>query len=389
MIPIRYNIRSLAVRKTTTIATALGVGLVVFVLASSQMLSNGIRNTLGKSGDAQRAIVIRKGADNEMASNLETRIVNLVTAAPGVKHGPSGAPLGVGELVLVIALDKPGTNGQIANVGLRGVTSNVFEFRKQTKIIEGRAARPGADEVVIGAKLNHQFKGLEVGKSFELKKNLNMKVVGVFAAEGSSQESEIWCDVDIVRSAFGRDGYVSSITVELESPSKFDAFRNTMERDRQLGLQALAEPVYYEKQSEGTAMLVTTLGSAIVFFFSVGAIIGAMITMYAAVAHRRREVGTLRALGFSRFTILSSFLLEAVVLALIGGGAGALASLAMGLVKFSMMNFASWSEITFTFDPSPKILINAVLLGGAMGVLGGLLPAIRAANTSPVEAMRD
>jgi putative ABC transport system permease protein len=182
---------------------------------------------------------------------------------------------------------------------------------------------------------------------------------------------------------------VSSVTVELESPAKFDGFRTAMESDRQLGLQAQAEPVYYEKQSEGTAQLVTWLGRAIVFFFSVGAIIGAMITMYAAVSHRRREVGTLRALGFSRFTILSSFLLEAVMLALIGGVTGALASLAMGMVKFSMMNFNSWSEMTFSFDPAPSILAGAVALGGAMGVLGGLLPAVRAARTSPVEAMRD
>lgn len=389
MIPIRYNIRSLAVRKTTTIATALGVALVVFVLASSQMLSNGIRNTLGRSGDAQRAIVLRKGADNELSSSLESRLVNLVLSAPGVKKSASGAPLGIGELMLVIALDKPGTGGQIANVGLRGVTANVFDFRKSTKIIEGRQARPGADEVVIGQRLNHQFKGLAVGQSFEMKKNLTVQVVGVFASQGSSQESEIWCDLDILRSAFGREGYVSSITVELESPSKLDAFRTNMERDRQLGLQALAEPVYYEKQSESTAMLVTSLGAAIVFFFSIGAIIGAMITMYAAVAHRKREVGTLRALGFSRLTILSSFLLEAVVLALIGGTAGALASLAMGFVKFTMMNFNSWSEITFSFDPTPAILMGSVGLGGAMGVFGGLLPAIRASRVSPVEAMRD
>jgi len=389
MIPISYNIRSLAVRKTTTIATALGIALVVFVLASAEMLTNGIRNTLGKSGDAQRAVVLRKGADNELSSNIEKRIVSLILSAPGVKHDASGVPLGVGEILMVIALDKASGSEQMSNVGLRGIPSHGFAFRKQAKLVAGRAARQGADEVVIGERLRGQFKGLDIGQSFEIKKNLAMKVVGVFSAEGSSQESEIWCDVDIVSSAFGREGDVSSVTVELESPSKFDVFRSTMEHDRQLGLQALSEPVYYEKQSESTASLVTALGSAIVFFFSLGAIIGAMITMYAAVAHRRREVGTLRALGFSRVTILSSFLLEAVMLALIGGTAGALASLAMGFVKFSMMNFNSWSEVTFSFDPSPAIIVRAVLLGGVMGVIGGLMPALRAARTSAVEAMRD
>jgi len=388
MIPIRYNIRSLAVRKTTTIATALGIALVVFVLSASQMLSNGIRNTLGKSGDAQRAMVLRKGADNEMSSSIELRLVNLILGAPGVKKDPSGAPRGLAELLVVIALNK-GTEGQVSNVTLRGTPDNVFEIRQTAKLVKGRMAQPGADEVMIGERLLGQFQGMELGQSFEIKKNLKMKVVGTFEDDGSSHESEIWCGVDIVRSAFGREGYVSSVTADLESPAKFDAFKIAMERDKQLGLQALPEPVYYEKQSEGTAMLVTALGGAIVFFFSIGAIIGAMITMYAAVAHRKREVGTLRALGFSRFTILVSFLLESVILALIGGAVGALASLAMGFVKFSMMNFNSWSEITFSFDPAPDILIGAVMLGGLMGILGGLFPAVRAARTSPVEAMRD
>lgn len=289
----------------------------------------------------------------------------------------------------MIALEKPGQTELISNVTLRGVSDNVFSFRNKARIVEGRPAKPGSHEVVIGQRLRGQFKGLQLGEKFELKKNLMVETVGVFEAEGSSSESEIWCDVDLVRSAFGREGLLSSVLVELESPTKFDAFKNAMERDKQLGLQALPEVQYYEAQSEGTASLVTWLTGVVVFFFSIGAIIGATITMYAAVAHRKREVGTLRALGFSRLTIMSSFLLESVILALIGGIAGALASLAMGMVKFSMMNFNSWSEITFSFDPTPGILGGAVLVGGIMGVLGGIFPAFRAARTSPVEAMRD
>jgi putative ABC transport system permease protein len=389
MIPIRYNLRSLAVRKTTTFATAAGIALVVFVLSSSQMLSNGIRNTLGRAGSEDHAMVLRKGADNEMSSNLETRLINLIYAAPGVKRDESGQPLGVSELQVVIALEKPNTGGQVSNVSVRGTTDNVFQFRSHAKVVEGRALQPGADEAIIGARLRGQFDGLELGQSFEIKKNLKLKVVGIFEAEGSAQESEIWTDVDILRGAFGREGLVSSVTVALESPSKLDAFRVAMESDKQLGLQALSEPAYYEKQSEGTAGLVTFLGGAIVFFFSVGAIIGAMITMYAAVAHRKREVGTLRALGFSRTTILVSFLLEAVLLSLLGGLVGSLASLAMGFVRFKMMNFNSWSEITFSFDPAPEIIVSALVLGGVMGVLGGLFPAIQASRTSPVEAMRE
>jgi putative ABC transport system permease protein len=389
MIPITYNLRSLAVRKTTTIATALGIGLVVFVLASSQMLANGIRNTLGKSGRPNHAIVLRKGADNELSSNLETRLVNLILAAPGVEKDSAGKPQGVGEVLLVIALDKAGTSGQVSNVTLRGVPDNLLEFNKDIHIVSGTPARAGADEVIIGKRLEGQFKGLKVGESFEIKKNRRVKVVGIFEADGSSRESEILGDIELVRSSFGREGLVSSVTVALESPAKFESFKSAMEHDKQLGLQAIAQPAYYQKQSEGTSTLVTFLGGAIVFFFSVGATIGAMITMYAAVSHRKREIGTLRALGFSRMTVLSSFLLEAILLTVIGGALGALASLGMGFVHFSMMNMNSWSEITFSFDPSLAIVLTAVMVGGFMGVFGGLLPALQAARISPTEAMRD
>jgi putative ABC transport system permease protein len=269
------------------------------------------------------------------------------------------------------------------------VSDNVLSFRDQVKIVAGRPARPGSHEVIVGKRLRGQFRGLDIGEKFEIKKNLMVETVGVFEGNGSSSESEIWGDVDLVRSAFGREGMLSSVVVELESPLKFDAFKAAMERDKQLGLQAFPEIAYYEQQSEGTSKLVTWLTGVVVIFFSIGAIIGATITMYAAVAHRQREIGTLRALGFSRLTIMSSFLLEAVILALLGGVAGAIASLAMGFVKFSMMNMTSWSEISFSFDPTPGILATAVLVGGLMGVLGGLFPAFRASRVSPVEAMRD
>ena len=389
MIPITYNLRSLAVRKTTTIATALGIALVVFVLASSRMLANGIHNTLGKSGHADHAIVLRKGSENELSSNIESRLVNLILAAPGVQRAASGKPQGVAEVVVVIALEKAGTIGQVANVTLRGVPEDLLEFNKDIRVVSGAAARAGADEVIIGKRIAGQFQGLKLGESFEIKKNRPVKVVGIFEADGSSRESEILADVELVRSSFGREGLVSSVTVALESPSKFDTFKAAMEHDKQLGLQAFTQPGYYQKQSEGTATLVTFLGGAIVFFFSVGATIGAMITMYAAVSHRKREIGTLRALGFSRRTVLSSFLLEAVLLTVIGGALGALASLGMGFVHFSMMNMSSWSEITFSFDPTIAIVLSAVMVGGFMGVFGGLLPALQAARISPTEAMRD
>lgn len=192
-----------------------------------------------------------------------------------------------------------------------------------------------------------------------------------------------------MRAAFGRPGEVSSITVKLSSPSSLDVFAASMEHDKQLGLQVWRESEYYEKQSEGTTKFVRFLGTAIVFFFSVGAMIGAMITMYAAVANRRREIGTLRALGFSQFQVLTSFLFEAFLLASLGGLFGVVASLGMTFVEFSMMNFATWSDVVFSFEPTPKILGSALVSGGLMGIAGGFLPAIRAARTSPLIAMRD
>ncbi len=387
MIPITYNLRSLMVRKATTVATVLGIGLVVFVLSSALMLSNGIKRTLGRSGRTDRAMVLRKGSDAELSSSIETPTIGLILAAPGVKKDPAGVPLGIGEVVAVIALDKLGTDG-VSNVQVRGVPDNVMRFHKDVQVVAGRPARSGTDEVIIGQRLRGRFRGLDLEQSFDLRKNRPAKVVGVFQDGGSSFESEVWADLDTLRAAFGREGLVSSVRVQLESPASFDAFAATLSADKQLGLDTFREDHYYEKQSEGTAMFVTVLGVLIAVIFSIGAMIGAMITMYSSIAGREREIGTLRALGFSRGGILASFLLESVVLALAGGALGVSASLLMGFVKFSMINFSSWSEVVFSFTPTPGILFTAVVFAGGMGLLGGFFPAVRAARTSPVRAMR-
>lgn len=388
MIPIAYNLRSLAVRRTTTLASVLGIGLVVFVLAGALMLSAGIQQTLGKSGKSDIAIVLRKGSDAEMASSIESPTMALILSAPGVKKDAAGSPLGIGELLVVATMDKVGVDG-VSNVQIRGVPENVAQFRSGMTIVDGRAARPGTDEVVIGQRLRGRFKGLDLGQSFELRKNRQAQVVGVFSLEGSSHESEIWADLDTMRQVFGRSGLYSSVRVQLQSPSQFDAFEAVIEGDKALGLDALREDRYYEKQSEGTSIFVTGLGVVIAIIFSIGAMIGAMITMYASIASRSREIGTLRALGFSRGAILVSFLLEALALALSGGLLGIVLSLCLGTVRFSMMNFASWSEIVFSFAPTPGILLSALLFAGGMGLCGGLFPALRATRISPLSAMRD
>ncbi len=384
MIPVSYNFRNLAVRKTTTAAAVLGLALVVFIFASVQMLANGVVKTLGRAADADVAVVLRKGATSEMESSIEDPSVNLVLADQAL--GQIAGPRGAAELVMVVLLEKVGTTG-VSNAMIRGVKSESMPLRKSMKIVEGRAPNPGADEGIVGKAIRGRFKGLDVDQSFEIKKNRMLKVVGVFEDQGSSNESEVWTDIDVVRTAFRREGFVSSIRARV-TPAAFDGFRASIESNRALNLQVLKESQYYEKQSENTSIFIRAMGTVIAVFFSFGAMLGAMITMHAAVANRQREIGTLRALGFGRFTILLSFLFESIVLALIGGVIGAAASIAMGLVRFSMVNFASWSEIVFKFEPTGGIIVGALIFATVMGLVGGLLPAIRAARISPVDAMR-
>jgi putative ABC transport system permease protein len=290
---------------------------------------------------------------------------------------------------MVISAELIDVPGQMANVLVRGVPDEARKIRPEIRIVGGRPNQPGTNEIIIGKRIRGKFKNIDLGGTFEINKNRPANVVGIFESGGSSFESEAWGDLDTVRAAFGRPGEVSSITVKLASRSSLDAFAASMEHDKQLGLQVLRESDYYEKQSEGTTKFVKFLGRTIVFFFSVGAMIGAMITMYAAVANRRREIGTLRALGFSQFQVLASFLFEAFFLAFLGGVVGAAASLGMTFVGFSMMNFATWSEVVFSFEPTVPILVTALIGGGMMGIVGGFLPAVRAARTSPLVAMRD
>jgi putative ABC transport system permease protein len=386
MVPIKYNIRNLVVRKRTTAAAAFGLALVVFVFACALMLAHGIEKTLGRTASPDVAIVLRKGSDAELSSGIEDKHVNLVLAQ-AAQVGASKKPAGVGEVLAVILLEKFGAGG-VSNVTVRGVTEDVLAFRPTVKVVEGKAPNPGSDEAMIGASIRGRFKGLDLGQSFELKKNRSVKVVGVFADEGSSFESEVWTDVHITRQAFGREGYVSSIRVRLDSPSKFDAFKALVEQDRQLGLVASRESDFFEKQSAQTAVFLKVLGGLIAMFFGVGAMIGATITMNAQVAGRAREIGTLRALGFSRSSILFSFLIESLVLALAGGAIGAIAAIGMKAVKITMLNANTWSEIVFGFEPTPRILVSSLVLAAVMGLFGGFLPAIRAARVSPVEAMR-
>jgi putative ABC transport system permease protein len=387
MVPVSYSVRNLLVRRTTTAATALGIGLVVFVFASVLMLGAGLKRAMGRSGSDDVAIVMRAGSDAELSSGIELPAAGLVMASPEVRVRPDGRPDAVGEVVGVLALDRAGGDG-VSNVQVRGVPDDVYRFRPTVRVVAGRAAAPGSDEVVVGAAIRGRFRGVELGQSFEIKKNRRVRVVGVLEDRGSSFESEVWGDIDTVRSAFGREALVSSVRARLRSAGQLDAFKRAIETNPQLGLTVKRESVYYEDLAQGTTKFLTILGLMIAFFFSAGAMIGAMITMHASVAQRSREIGTLRALGFSRRSILASFLFESVVLSLVGGAVGALASLAMGLVRFNIVNFATWSEVVFTFVPTPAIVVSSLVFAALMGLLGGFFPAVRAARMNVLDALR-
>jgi putative ABC transport system permease protein len=387
MVPLSYSVRNLRVRATTTAATALGVGLVVFVFASVLMLSQGIQRTLGRAGSPDVAIILRDGSDAEMASGIEIPSAGLIMNAPEVRRRADGRPDATAEVLAVIILDKLGTDG-VSNVSVRGVTDDVLAFRPTVRVVAGRAPSPGSDECMIGAAIRGRFRGLDLGQSFEVKKNRRLTVVGVFSDGGSSFESEVWADRNALATAFGRESVVSSVRVRLANASRFDAFRASLEANRQLAVDVKRETVFYEEQSQGTSMFIKAVGLLVAVFFSFGAMIGAMITMHAAVAARQREIGTLRALGFSKKSILASFLFESVVLSLLGGAIGAAASLAMGFVRFSIVNFASWSEIVFEFAPTPGIVVASLVFAGMMGLVGGMFPAVRAARMNVLDALR-
>ena len=387
MIPIRYNVRSLIVRKRTTLAAAFGLALVVWVFASAQMLSSGLKKTFGRNASPNVAVVLRKGSNSEIQSTVSDKDAS-IAIAHAQQLGAIGKPAGIREAFTVIILERASGNG-VSNVPVRGVSDGSLAFRSTARIIAGVAPKPGSDEVLVGKSIRGRFKGLDIGQSFELKKNRPVKVVGVFTDGGSAYESEVWADLDTVRQSFGREGLVSSVRVRFDKAGALSTYKSLIEGDKQLGLSVMSEPAFLAKQSSSTAGVLGFVGTLVSFFFAIGAMIGATITMNAQVAGRTREIGTLRALGFSRTGILFSFLLESMALALAGGVIGAVASIAMSAVKLTMVNNGTWSLVVFGFEPTPGIIIGSLIAAVVMGLIGGFLPSLRAARISPIQAMRE
>ena len=385
MVPLRYNVRSLAVRKITTLATAGGIALVVFVFAAAQMLGAGAQKAMVTSGRPENVIVLRKGSDAELSSAVGNDYKKLGDRPEVAQVGGVGA---IGEIVIVITAELADGSGGISNVLVRGTSSEGLTFRPELKLVSGRLPKPGTNEVIVGKAISGRFKGVGPGGSFELRRNRPLEVVGEFSAGGASYESEVWGDLDVIRKYLGRESVVSSVRIRLTSAAAFEAYRMAVESDKSFSVKAMREPDYYRKQSEGLSGFLQGLGMAVAILFSIAAMLGAAITMNGAVANRSKEIGTLRALGFSRIAILTSFVLEAIFLAVLGGAVGLVFVMLLSLVSFPVMNFQTFSEIIIGFEATPQIVISSLVFSVVMGLLGGLFPAIRASRVSPVEAMR-
>jgi putative ABC transport system permease protein len=381
-----YNLRSMIVRKGTAAMTAMGIAMVVAVFVMTLAIAQGFRSTLVASGSPENVIILRKGSTSENLSAVLRPQVPIIESLPQIARGPDGRPLASPELLVIISLPRV-TDNQPANVPLRGVGPKAYEVRDTLKFVEGRRFTPGTREINVGTQALTRFKGLALGSDVKFG-STTWKVAGVFTAEDASFESEVWGDVDLMMPAFQRGGY-QSITAKLTDRSVFDSLEAAVAADPRLDLKPQREPEYYAEQSATTTTLIRVFATFVTAILSIGAVFGAMNTMYAAVAYRTREIGTLRALGFSRVRIVTAFLAESVALALVGGVAGCVLALPVHGLSTGTMNMASFSELAFKFRITPGLLLGGLIFAALMGAVGGLLPAIRAARIPVARALRE
>lgn len=384
-IPFSYVARNLWARRLTTALTAGGLALVVFVFATVLMLDEGLRTTLVSTGEYDNVVLIRRGADTEVQSGVERAQANVVASHPSVATGADGQPMLSKETVVLISLSKRGS-ARPSNVIIRGVGPRAMTLRPQVKLSAGRMFRPGAAEIIAGASIARRFAGAGIGETLHFGQR-EWTVVGLFDAGNSGFDSEIWGDADLMMQSFRRNAY-SAIVLRLADSALFERFQHDIETDPRLTLDAKREQTFYSDQSKALSTFITWVGLILSVIFSIGAMIGATITMYASVANRVGEIGTLRALGFRRRSILAAFLAEAMLLAVAGGAAGLAFASLMQFMSFSTTNFQSFSELAFGFKLNAAIVVKTLLFALAMGVVGGFLPALRAARLPIVDALR-
>jgi putative ABC transport system permease protein len=386
-VPLSYNFRSIKVRWTSAIVAVIGVAGTVGVFIAMLSLARGFRATLVASGSEDNALIVRAGATSEMTSGVALDSVKIIQDAPGIARGTDG-PLVSPEAVLMAPIPMVST-GADANVQLRGVSPNVLEIRKQIKIVQGRMFKPGLTEVVVGKNANTTYSGLTLGNTIGLG-SMRWQVVGIFDAGGSAFDSEVWADGHLLPTAFNRpDTYFQSATVHLTSPDALKQFKDAVTADPRLNVDVSREVDYYAKQSTRMTMLITRLGGFVALVMAIGAVFAGLNTMYSAVAERGREIATMRALGFGTLNVVLSFLFEALLISFAGGLLGCLAVLPLNGLTTGAMNWQTFSHLAFAFKITPLLLILGVIFALAMGVLGGMPPAIRAARLPVATALRE
>jgi len=384
---VLFNLKTVPQRLGFSASAIFGIAGVVAVMVGVLSIAEGILQTMENSAVPGSVIVLRSGADSEMMSGLMGDDTRLIAQGPGIARNDQGA-LASPELFVIINLPKRNT-GTDANVPLRGVTRTAFEVRDGFEMVEGRLFEWGLNEVIVGVGAQREFEGLDIGSSIEVAKE-QWPVVGVFRAGGSLAETEIWVDASVLQPAYRRGNSYQSVYAKLESPGAFQEFKDALTSDPRLNVKAMRQSDYYAEQSTVLYNLITGLGSLIAVIMGLGAMFGALNTMYTAVASRGREMATLRALGFRPGPVVIAVLIESLLLALVGGLIGAaLAWWAFDGFRAATLNFSSFSQIAFAFDVSPALLIRGVSFALLIGLIGGLFPAVRAARQPVSEALRE
>lgn len=384
-IPFSYTAKNLLARRLTTMLTAGGMALVVFVFATVLMLQEGLRKTLVETGSPDNVVVTRRSSGTEVQSGVDRTQAGVVESQPEIALGADAQPMLSKETVVLITLPKRGSDSP-ANVVIRGIGGKGNALRPQVRIVQGRMFKPGSAEIVAGSSIADRFEGASLGDHLRFAMR-DWTVVGVFDAGKTGFDSEIWGDADQLMQSFRRPVY-SSIILQLNDMSRFDSLKARLEGDPRLTVEAKRESVFYAEQSEVLANFIGYLGLTLSVIFSIGATIGAMITMYASVANRTAEIGTLRALGFRSRSILTVFLAESLLLGLVGGAIGLFFASFMQLLTISTMNWQSFAELAFSFTLNPAIVAKSLAFALFMGLIGGFLPAMRAARLNIVDALR-
>jgi putative ABC transport system permease protein len=385
-IPVSYNLLSARERWSSSLVAVLGIAGTVGVFVAMLALARGFKATLTSSGQPQNAIVERAGSDNEMTSVLPAEAVRIVEDAPQIAHGPDG-PLVSAEVVVIASVPLRGADGE-ANVQVRGVSPRVLEVRDRIKVVEGRFLTPGLAEVVVGKGARDAYQGLDLGATVRLGAG-TWKVVGIFDGKGTAFNSEVWADATTLNGFYQRPPTIyQAATVRLRSPDDFPAFEAALKSDPRLNLQALRETEYYAKQSVVVTTLITVLGTLVAGVMALGAVFGALNTMYSAVSERAREIAVLRALGFGGGAIVLSFFVESLLIALVGGVVGCVAVLPVNGLTTGTINWQTFSHLAFAFRITPDLLALGVLFALLMGAVGGLPPALRAARANVARTLR-